>query len=53
MVKNGKRPFSRQHGIDGSRQHTYHAAVHVTEMSSNAVAAREEGIAIIGKSKGV
>lgn len=44
-------PFHASMGIDESRQHRYHAAVHVTEMS-NAVAAREEGIAIIGKSKG-
>jgi len=46
-------PFHASMGIDRSRQHRYHAAVHVTEMSSNAVAAREEGKAIIGKSKGV
>lgn len=32
-------PFHASIGIDGSRQHRYHAAVHGTEMS-NAVAAR-------------
>jgi hypothetical protein len=45
-------PFHASMGINGSRQHRYHAVVHVTEMS-NAVAAREEGIAMIGNTKGV
>jgi hypothetical protein len=45
-------PFHASMGIDGPRQHRYHASVHVTEIS-NAVAAREEGIAIIGEFKGV